>query len=232
MEPIRHTLSARLGLLKMYREDLDELMGMFERSCEKVTISDSTYRFDSLEEMKEKLAPRIKDLDIRGENPGVRFLFNQTEISNAYNPPARVLFNELRTEEVTDGADILFYKLKDFLVAHEQPNARKGFVVMAVVCLIGALWFAVHNSGVDKLGNATIGSPPGFLACVAAIVVFVALGKSIRNYVSLESSRDSGSFFVRNWEEFTKHAVKEIITVVVSALGGGIIGYYIGHSGK
>jgi hypothetical protein len=231
MEPIRHTLSARLGLLKMYREDLDELVGMFERSCEKVTISDSTYRFDSLEEMKEKLAPRIKDLDIRGENPGVRFLFNQTEISNAYNPPVRVPFNELRTEEVTDGADILFYKLKDFLVAHQQPKVRIEFVVMGVVCLIGALWFAVHNAGVNKLGNATIGSAPGFLACLAAFVVFAALGK-IRNYVSLESTRDSGSFFVRNWEEFTKHAVKEIITVVVSALGGGIIGYYIGHSGK
>lgn len=92
--------------------------------------------------------------------------------------------------------------------------------------------FAVHNSGVDELGHATIGSPPGFLACVAAIAVFVVLGASIPNYVSPESSRDSGSFFVRNWEEFTKHAVKEIITVVVSALGGGIIGYYIGHSGK
>jgi len=232
MEPIRHTLTARLGRLKMYREDLDELVEMFERSCEKVTISNSTYRFASLAEMKEKLAPRIKDLDIRGENPGVHFLFNQTEISNAFNPPARVSFNELRTEEVTDGADSLFYKLKDFLVAHQQPNARKGFVVMAVVCFIGALWFAVHNAGVNELGNATIGSPLRFLACLAAGVVFLALGLSIRNCVSLESSRDSGSFFVRNWEEFTKHAVKEIITVVVSALGGGIIGYYIGHSVK
>lgn len=73
MEPIRHTLTARLKYLKMYREDVDQLLAIFVRSCEKVIISDTKYRYDSLGEMKEKLGPRVKDLDIRGENPGVRF---------------------------------------------------------------------------------------------------------------------------------------------------------------
>lgn len=83
MEPIRHTLTARLGYLKMYREELDELVAMFQRSCGKVTVSDLNYRYESLEEMKQKLPPRIRDLDIRGESPGVRFLFNQIEITRA-----------------------------------------------------------------------------------------------------------------------------------------------------
>lgn len=81
MEPIRHTLTARLKYLKMYREDLDQLVAMFVRDCKTVTISDSKYRYDSLDEMKQKTGPTVKDLDIRGENPGVRFLFNQTEIT-------------------------------------------------------------------------------------------------------------------------------------------------------
>jgi hypothetical protein len=41
MEPLRHTLTARLGYLKMHREAVDRLAEMFKQSCVKVTISDS-----------------------------------------------------------------------------------------------------------------------------------------------------------------------------------------------
>lgn len=104
MEPIRHTLTARLNYLKLYREDVDQLLAIFARGCEKVIISDSKFRYDSLEEMKDKAGPRVKDLDIRGENPGVRFLFNQTEITKIGSSPTQVVYNELRTEEITDPA--------------------------------------------------------------------------------------------------------------------------------
>ncbi len=94
----------------MYREQVNELqLEMFQRDCQKVTISDSKYRYVSLDGMKEKAGPRIKELDIRGENPGVRFLFNQTEITRIGNPPLQGVYNELRTEEITDAADGVFY---------------------------------------------------------------------------------------------------------------------------
>ena len=44
-----------LRYLKMYREEVDQLVAMFQQSCEKVTISDSKYRYKSLEEMKENV---------------------------------------------------------------------------------------------------------------------------------------------------------------------------------
>ena len=199
----------------MYREELDELVAMFERSCEKVTISDSEYRYVSLEEMKEKLPPRIKALDIQGEKPNVRFLFNHTEISNAYNPPAQIAFNELRTEEITDGADALFYKLKEFLLAHQQPSFPKT-VIGAIVSVIGAFGFAFYHGG-----DRTFGSKPGFFICMAAFAIFVIATQHIGNYFSLELRRNSASFFVRNWEEFANHAVIAVI--------GGAVGYCIGR---
>src|ERR1700674_5858196 len=116
MEPIRHTLTARLGYLKMHREEVDQLVGMFQQLCEKVTISDSKYRYKTLNEMKENVPSPIKDFDIRGENPGARFLFNQMEVVRGSSSPTQTIFNELRTEEITDAADALFYKIKDFLV--------------------------------------------------------------------------------------------------------------------
>jgi hypothetical protein len=227
MEPIRHTLTARIGYLKMYREELDELVGMFERCCEKVTISDSKYRYMSLEEMKEKLPARIKDLDIRGQNPSVRFLINQTEMSIAYNPPAQVAFNELRTEEITDAADGLFYKLKDFLKAYQQPGFPKT-VIGAIISVIGAFGFALYHTGVNKAGQQTIGSPTGFFICLATFVIFVLMSRSPGNYLTLEAKRDAASFFVRNREDFAKHAVLSLISGMI----GAVVGYLVGHFSK
>ena len=52
MQPLRNTKSIRFGRLKMYREDLDELVGLFQKSCALVTISDDKNSYDSLAEMK------------------------------------------------------------------------------------------------------------------------------------------------------------------------------------
>jgi hypothetical protein len=209
----------------MYREELDQLVAMFQQSCGKVTISDSKFRYDSLEEMKKNANAKITNFDIRGENPGVRVLFNQMEVLRYSNPPMQTVFNELRTEELTDAADALFYKVKDFLVAHQQPRFRKGFGVGAIISGIGVAWFALHNAGVNKQGEATFGSLPGVLICVAALVFFVVSGINEKNYLSLETRRNSASFFVKNREEFAKHAVMVAISTVI----GGIIGYWLGH---
>jgi preprotein translocase subunit Sss1 len=223
MEPIRHSLTARLGLLKMYREEVDQLMAMFRESCEKVIISDSKYRYQTLDEMKENVPSPIKYFDIRGENPAVRFLFNQTEVVRGPDRSVQSIFNELRTDEITDAADTLFYKVKEFLVTYQRPNSRKGFIAAAVVSLMGLFWFALHNSRVDNQGQQTIGSPPGFFICLAAFSFFLAVGLNVKNYLSLETKRNSASFFTRNREEFAKQAVTAGISTVI----GGVIGYCI-----
>jgi len=227
MEPIRHTLTARIGYLKMYREELDELVGMFERCCEKVTISDSKYRYASLEEMKEKLPARIKDFDIQGENPAVRFLFNHTELSYSYNPPAQVAFNELRTEEITDAADGLFYELKDFLTTYQRPGFPKT-AIGAILSVIAAFGFALYHTGVNKAGQTTIGSPTGFFICMAVFVIFLLMSRGTGNYLTLETKRNSASFLVRNREDFAKHAVLTLISGVI----GAVLGYLVGHFWK
>ena len=71
MQPLRNTTSIRFGRLKMYREDLDALVGLFQKSCSSVTISDDKNSYDSLAEMKQYVGSQIKDFNIRGENPKV-----------------------------------------------------------------------------------------------------------------------------------------------------------------
>jgi hypothetical protein len=229
MEPIRHTLTARLGYLRMYREEVDELVAMFEQSCGKVTISDSKHRFDDLDDMKRNTSGRITDFDLRGENPGVRFLFNQTEIMRLSQPPAQTTFNELRTEELTDTADALFYKVKDFLITHQRPQVRKGFICGAIISFVGLLWIMYRNLGVDKQGQQIIAfrALPGMLVCIAALVFFVVMAMNVKNYLSLETRRNSVSFFVKYREDFAKHAVTATISGIIGAIFGWLVGHFL-----
>jgi hypothetical protein len=224
MEPIRHTLTARLKNLKMYRDDVDQLVAIFQRDCKNVIISDNNYRYDSLDEMKQKVGPRIKNLDIRGENPGVRFSFNQTEITKIGNPPLQGVCNELRTEEITDPADGVFYKIKDFIARYERPYFIKPWAIPMTLGFIGVLWFALHNAQVNKAGEiVVIGSLPGVVISVAVLVVSLLMGQNTTNHLSLETKRNSASFFVRNREEFAKYAV----TAILSGLIGAAIAHYL-----
>ena len=106
MEPIKTTKTARLGRLQMYREGLDDFVAFFQRTCVNATISDSKNRYDTLDEMKSAIGSKIKDLDIRGEKPGLHFLLNRKEAVPGSSTPA--IFNELRTEEISEAADALF----------------------------------------------------------------------------------------------------------------------------
>jgi hypothetical protein len=103
MQPLRNTKSIRFGRLKMYREDLDALVSLFQRSCTSVTISDDKNSYDSLTEMKQYVGSQIKDFNIRGENPKVHFLLNKAEQVPSSTPGQTMtqLFPELRTEEPT-----------------------------------------------------------------------------------------------------------------------------------
>ena len=51
----------------------------FQKACSDVTISDDKNRYDSLDEMKRYVGSRVKDFNIRGDNPKVHFLLNKAE---------------------------------------------------------------------------------------------------------------------------------------------------------
>jgi hypothetical protein len=211
----------------MYREEADQLVALFRNSCTSTVISDEKNRFDDLDDMKNNMGARIHSLNIRGENPGVRFLFNHVEVVSGSNPPTRTVFNELRTEEITDAADALFYKMKDFLITHQQPQFRRGFTVGAIISFVGLVWVVLRYSTVDKQGQETLTlhGLVGMFILVLALVFFVVAGFNESNYLNLDTKRNSASFFVRNREEFAKHAV----TAGISSVVAGIIGYCIGH---
>jgi hypothetical protein len=226
MEPIRQTKTARLGNLKLYREHLDELVSLFQNACATVTISDSQNRYDSLDEMRQVVGSRIPNLDIRGERPGVHLLLNQQEQVRGSTVPSA--FNELRTEEIAKEAEDLFFRVKDFLVGHQQPRVRSWCGILAIVCLVGLFWHVLHNSAADENGRIIIHGAVRFSLWVLGLGGFLVATVNVKTYLTLDTRLNSPSFFVRNREDFARHAV----TAMSSGIIGGVVGWLLGHSLK
>jgi hypothetical protein len=229
VEPIRHAPSARIRLLKMYREDVNELLAMFERACKTVVISDEKHRYKTLDAMQRTVSSPIKELTIRGSDPDVVFLFNRTELVSGASGPTQTIYNELRTDISSDTADALFYKVKDFLLQYQRPTVRKGFLACAAVSLGGIFWVAEHYAITDSRGEQKL-APQGLLPLlVSMLVVAILVGLSFggRNYVTLEKRRDAPSFFVRNREEFAARALGTGIASLISGLCGYLLGHYL-----
>jgi hypothetical protein len=229
VEPIRRAPSARIGLLKMYREDLDQLLAMFQRACRTVVISDEKHQYKTLDAMQRTVPSPIKELTIRGYDPDVVFLFNRTEVVGGPNGPIQTIYNELRTDISSETSDALFYKVKDFLLQYQRSSVRKEFLIGVPASFISILWTARHYAVTDSQGEQKLalrGLLP-LLACMLVLVIFLGLSFGVRNYATLEKRRDAPSFFVRNREEFAARAVGTGIASLISGLFGYLVGRYL-----
>ncbi|MGA7967720.1 MAG: hypothetical protein WA800_20920 [Terriglobales bacterium] len=207
--------------LKMYREDIDALVGLFQRACSMITISDDVNRYESLAEMKQHIGSRIKNFNISGENPKVHFLLNKAEKvpSNTPGQTMTQLFPELRTEEATDAADNLFYAVKDLILADQQTAITPYVFIFGIFSIVGFVTLAIQGM---KTGR---GLPILFMVLAFVDFVFILLWSNRAHYLTLDTQLESPSFFQKYSEEFGKQAV----TAVISGLIGGVIGYLFGY---
>jgi hypothetical protein len=225
MQPLRNTKSIRFMRLKMYREDLDALVALFQKSCASVTISDDKNSYDSLTEMKQYVGSQVKDFNIRGENPKVHFLLNKAEQVPSSTPGRYMtqLFPELRTEEATDPADTLFYLVREFIQAHQRTPLTPAVVMFGIIAIVGTavLGFqgiAKHDPSVPpSLSLAWIG-----LSGLLLLIILVWSNRG--HFLSLDTRLESPSFFQRYKEDFKKQAV----IALISSLIGGLIVYLLG----
>ena len=222
MEPIKHPQTAQLWRLKMYREDLDQLLELFQGKCARVTISDKKYRYESFDEMKTRTGPRIDNLEIHGERPGLHFVLNQSSDVKGY-PGQTIIFNELRAEETTEEADALFFRVKDFLSSHQQPHVRWRFVVLAIAALGGLVLFVSRNQAAGPGDHVNPWHLAIFVLGVLTIIGFPILATNIGNYLTLETRLNSPSFWARHRDAFAAHAVTATIITVL----GWLLGHFL-----
>jgi len=219
MEPLRHTKTAQFGILKMYREDLDQLVAFFRHTCTQVTISDADNRYVSLDEMRATIGPTVRYLDSQGREPALHFVLNQVEERKG-TPPTRVMFTELRTEETSDAADALFYKVKEFLTAHEKAPVRWPFIVLSLIFFVSLIILIMRSSEFIG-GKDVLHLSLGWIVNAVLLFVSFILATFVKTYVTLSTRLESASFWARNRETFEKQVVVSVIS--------GIVGYLLGR---
>jgi hypothetical protein len=141
---------------------------------------------------------------------------NQQEYPKGSQTPA--VFNELRTEEISDGAEVLFLKVQEFLVEHQRPWVRWPLALIATFAFVCTILSISRDASLP-------GRPPwATLICVIAMVVFTFPAK-MNNIITLDREAASRTFWGRNRELFATHAV----TAAISAMMGGEVGWVFGH---
>jgi hypothetical protein len=198
MQPLRNTKSIRFGRLKMYREDLDALVGLFQKSCASVMISDDKNSYDSLAEMKQYVGSQIKDFNVRGENPKVHFLLNQAEKMPSHTPGEVMTqwFPELRTEEATDAADSLFYVVREHLQAHQRTPLTPAVWIFSIIAIVVTLYLGIEGFRSAHSGQPSEPSSLPFLWLFASgvMLVIILIWSNRGHFLSLNTRLESPSF--------------------------------------
>ncbi len=229
MQPLRNTKSIRFGRLKMYREDLDALVALFQKSCASVTISDEKNSYDSLTEMKQYVGSQIKDFNVRGENPKVHFLLNKAEQvpSMSSGQMMTQLFPELRTEEATDGADTLFYVVREHIQLHQRTPITPAVLIFGIIAIVVTLYLGIEGFRSSQSSQQSVPSllPLMWVLVSGVMFVIILIWSNRGHFLSLDTRLESPSFFLRYKEDFKKQAV----TALISSMIGGLVVYLLGH---
>jgi hypothetical protein len=230
MNPIRTTKSTRLRRLEMYREDLDELVALFRDNCKLVTVSDDKFQYDSLGEMQKRTGNKVKHLDIRGVEPAVHFTLNREEATQTGFPPTqgKTTFNEIRTEEIDDKADALYYRIRDFLETKQRPNySRPGLLFVSILAFaFSIVWFVAANAIGAPGFSRTQGGIDASLFVLSFVLFFFSA--SLNNLIYLTTRAESPSFWQRNQDDILSKG----IVALSSTLMGAILGFIIGRLSK
>lgn len=176
--------------------------------------------------MKKYIGPRVKDFNIRGDNPKVHFLLNKAEQVPTSTPGQFMtqLFPELRTEEATDAADSLFLAAKDFFQGHQRTALTPAVLIFSIIALAFTLLLGIQ--GVAKHDpSVTPALGIMWLSTAFMLLVFILIWSNRGHSLTLDTRLESPSFFAKNREEFGKQAV----TATISGLIGAAIGYLFGH---
>jgi hypothetical protein len=219
MEEIRTSKSAELRAVKMYREDLDKLLGLIQNKCSSVTISNGKFRYQTLDEMKGHIGNNAKFFDISGEDPTVHFRTSQSEVS-LWGLRVKHESSFLFTKEATESADWVFYEAKEILEKNQVPFVRWKYLVSW--CLLTMLiWSAFHISHTDQYPYLFGILSGGALVLCSASLPLALIGK---NEILLTRRSETPNLWARKKDDI----VVNLGVALVSGLIGALLAHYLG----
>jgi hypothetical protein len=199
--------------VSLYWEDLTALLSLFNEYCESVEISDDKAIYDSLDEARQMMGTKTRNLEIVGRNPNVRLSLVGTGSWLTQQFDKREM---MRAE--LDRVDTLFYRVKEFL----EDRRRKGSVYLGgpFVTLLG-LAIIVSAFATIILKNLTSHTGAALFVGWVVALAWLSLGQTYRRdigVVSMKPKAEVTSFWGRN-----KDAIKILLlsgagTIIIELL--------------
>jgi hypothetical protein len=137
--------------VRLFRDDLDKIIGLFSEYCTNVTIEDDENTYESLAEIRERFGPKIKKLQITGRSPTASLLFTPGKISLLCEPSHM-------DDDQAKKANLLFLRLKNLLHEHPSLPAKLtagtravNIFVFGFMLIMGSIVTAPHTQTVLTL---------------------------------------------------------------------------------
>lgn len=195
-------ISKYLNPVKLYMDDIDEIVSKIQHICSELEFSDKDYEYDSLEELIKHSGDKLRELSIIGREPYISLDITKYNIG-------------LYTAGESDEAVCLFYFFKDFLRNKSKwywkflkPFVWGNMLIPATFIFLAA-WFANGiSSGVARV------------AFVVLSIIFLLFILSILKYLEgstiyLKKRYKVISFLERNRDNI----VMAIITGIIFLIG-------------
>jgi hypothetical protein len=179
--------------MKLYREDLEKIVGVFKQHCQNVTVGDEENVYDSMDEMAEHASHRPRCFTVTGAIPHAELV-----IRGNYLQRLGVHRSTLWTMQKDAQSDAVFLATREFLISRRQRLVialRNGILFVASVLILACLFsktFTGHRFGTDLEYNIAV------LLCVALFAMGIYIHCRQPSVISLNFRSKRQSFWERN----------------------------------
>lgn len=202
--------STRIPPLKLYREDMTELVSILQGYCKTVEISDDKAIYESFTEACEKTPSPISNVEITGKEPNIKLSLQRTGswLTQQFDKA------EMDQKDL-DQLDVVFYRVKDFLDARQRTASYyfggplitlSGLLIIVVV----GITLSIKNPG----GHGGLITFFGWVTAVGWLMMNRVFRTDI-GMVSLKPKAEVTSFWTRN---------KDAVSLLIIGAGLGAAG--------
>jgi len=211
-----------LPSLRVYRSELDKIMHLFGEYCETVTLSDDEHIWeDGFSELREKMGPRLRKFQIKGEHPTVILTFEQgaIKLKVEYEDGGSAVAENKR-------ADHLFLRLKEYLSLHLTLAARlMSNTVVSILSTLGTLLVGIAI--VTSPRPANVDPNAIYVDLKHGLILLVGFG--LLALIAIVGTRRTGYYFAYYGDaaeitSFWTRKKDDLVLALLTTMIGAILG--------
>jgi hypothetical protein len=223
-----------LPSIRLFKSELDTVVGLFREYCTEVTISDDDYTYTDIQEMRDRVGKRLPKLQILGANPNVSLRFEL-----GYGVKLAVANKEDDSDDTRRRADHLFLRLKEFLDKYKTlsaemmtPGAVTALIVVGLLTVCLSILLSPRPANVDP--NAVYLDVKHGLFLVMGIVLLLVVaiaGMRRTGYHAIYyvNQHEVTSFWSRKKDDLLSGTLMALLGAAFGVIGTLVAQHFLKH---